>query len=140
MKHVLRLTFSVDRDHSGLSVNAQMDDDHYDSRGWDDDPPGSLNDDWFDLLQILYPLPKAVEAAGRSWDDAEVKTYGYCPGVGHTQDGIIVEWTWPDPESESAEEARYQREWQREIAMEAGMGLGVDAFNEVMGYDEGDDE
>lgn len=26
-------------------------------------------------------------------------------------------------------------EWRREIAMEAGMGLGCDAYNEVMGWD-----
>ena len=25
-------------------------------------------------------------------------------------------------------------DWRREIAMEAGMGLGVDAYNDVMGY------
>jgi len=26
-------------------------------------------------------------------------------------------------------------DWRREIAMEAGMGMGIDAYNEVMGYD-----
>ncbi len=28
-----------------------------------------------------------------------------------------------------------QRAWQREIAMEAGMGMGVHAYNDAMGYD-----
>ena len=27
------------------------------------------------------------------------------------------------------------REWRREQAMEAGMGLGIDAYNEIMGND-----
>jgi len=27
------------------------------------------------------------------------------------------------------------REWRREIAMQAGMGLGVEAYNEAMGWD-----
>lgn len=26
-------------------------------------------------------------------------------------------------------------EWEQEIAMQAGMGLGIDAYNEALGYD-----
>lgn len=32
----------------------------------------------------------------------------------------------------------FDREWQREIAMQAGMGLGVEAYNDAMGWGEDD--
>ncbi len=35
---------------------------------------------------------------------------------------------------------RVDREWQRENAMQLGMGLGVEAYNDAMGYGGRDDE
>lgn len=40
-----------------------------------------------------------------------------------------------DAKAVARERARDDAEWRREEAMQAGMGLGVEAYNEVMGYD-----
>lgn len=32
------------------------------------------------------------------------------------------------------EEDTFDDDWRREMAMEAGMGLGIDAYNDMMGY------
>ncbi len=39
-----------------------------------------------------------------------------------------------DGEARDREEARFNREWRREIAMEAGMAHGVSAYNDHMGW------
>lgn len=36
---------------------------------------------------------------------------------------------------QAAEDAEFDTMWRREMAMEAGMGLGIDAYNDAMGYD-----
>lgn len=43
--------------------------------------------------------------------------------------------TYHTPEARRRREREAQDEaWRRELAMEAGMGLGVDAFNDAMGW------
>lgn len=39
-----------------------------------------------------------------------------------------------DAERRAADARRDQEEWRREIAMQAGMGLGCDAYNDEMGW------
>lgn len=40
-----------------------------------------------------------------------------------------------DPKRRAREAARDDADWRREQAMQAGMGLGIDAYNDEMGYD-----
>ena len=35
---------------------------------------------------------------------------------------------------EEQEEDTFEDDWRREIAMEAGMAFGCDAYNDIMGY------
>lgn len=39
------------------------------------------------------------------------------------------------PEMEDDDDFEFEENWRREIAMEAGMLYGADAFNEAMGYE-----
>jgi hypothetical protein len=56
-----------------------------------------------------------------------------CADCDHTADDGTIK-------DEAREREADNRAWQREMAMEAGMLHGVDAYNEMMGYDVGPED
>jgi len=86
----------------------------------------------YDFIEAIQADPKVTGDTTSWWAAVEGK-----PGE---PDDIIDDAYDTKAEAEKAGRAhkalmaRHDREWQNEIAMEAGMLHGCDAHNEVMGY------
>lgn len=86
-------------------------------------------------------LNLAQDAALYSWNRATVAAIragiklAYVPAESSTR---IVAENQPIRAKRAPRKPAVDREWQREQAMQAGMGMGVEAYNEVMGWDTGE--
>lgn len=70
--------------------------DSFDSGGWNGSGPrrSSDPDAWFALAKRRLRLPRPVRAAGLTWEDADVRPYGWSQGRGHAPQGITITWSW----------------------------------------------
>jgi hypothetical protein len=90
----------------------------------------SLNNDDCHTGSDFETLAQAEEAFAKGSADhctSHVELTG--PGVYRVRENAAH-----DPKRRAREMARDDAEWQRERAMQAGMGLGCDGYNDEMGY------
>ncbi len=98
--------------------------------------PDAGNDDC-ETGHCFVTKNEALEAFAKApYTDYE-SSGGFIQRIAYIQlDGPDVHEVRKNPEHIPQRKSRddFDAEWRREIAMEAGMGLGVDAYNDAMGY------
>lgn len=78
-------------------------------------------------------LDEARAVYTNPWSVFDRRHYEACTAVFEI-DGPDVYDTRDNPEYASSNDDAFNDEWRREIAIEAGMCMGIDAYNDAMGY------